>query len=81
MPPRHADTAAATWRIERGRLVGAAARLLSDLDEAEDCAQDALLAAPALQVEPLGGRVSRHDEETDLWGSQQDFSIWLARQG
>ncbi|WP_295552447.1 sigma-70 family RNA polymerase sigma factor [uncultured Pseudacidovorax sp.] len=45
MPPRHADTAAATWRIERGRLVGAAARLLRDLDEAEDCAQDALLAA------------------------------------
>ncbi|WP_295536105.1 sigma-70 family RNA polymerase sigma factor [uncultured Pseudacidovorax sp.] len=41
----HADLAAATWRIERGRLVGAAARLLRDLDEAEDCAQDALLAA------------------------------------
>ncbi|WP_295526883.1 RNA polymerase sigma factor [uncultured Pseudacidovorax sp.] len=45
MPPHHADTAAAVWRIERGRLVGAAARLLRDLDEAEDCAQDALLAA------------------------------------
>lgn len=45
MPARHADTAAAVWRIERGRLVGAAARLLRDLDEAEDCAQDALLAA------------------------------------
>ncbi|MBO9642258.1 MAG: sigma-70 family RNA polymerase sigma factor [Pseudacidovorax sp.] len=45
MPQRHADTAAATWRIERGRLVGAAAKLLRDLDEAEDCAQDALLAA------------------------------------
>lgn len=45
MPPHHADTAAAVWRIERGHLVGAAARLLRDLDEAEDCAQDALLAA------------------------------------
>lgn len=45
MPARHADTAAAVWRIERGRLVGAAARLLRDLDGAEDCAQDALLAA------------------------------------
>ncbi|MET3514052.1 RNA polymerase sigma factor (sigma-70 family) [Pseudacidovorax sp. 1753] len=45
MPPHHADTAAAVWRIERGRLVGAAARLLRDLDEADDCAQDALLAA------------------------------------
>lgn len=43
--------------------------------------EEALIAAPGLQVEPLGGRVSRHDEETDLRGSQQDFSIWLARQG
>lgn len=45
MPERHDQAAAATWRIERGRLVGAAAKLLRDLDEAEDCAQDALLAA------------------------------------
>lgn len=41
--------------------------------------EDALLAATALQVEPLGGRVSRHDDDTDLRGSQQDFSIWLTR--
>ena len=41
----HADLAAGVWRIERSRLVGVAARLLRDLDEAEDCAQDALLAA------------------------------------
>ena len=41
----HADLAAGVWRIERSRLVGAAARLLRDLDEAEDCAQDALMAA------------------------------------
>jgi RNA polymerase sigma factor (sigma-70 family) len=41
----HADLAAGVWRIERSRLVGAAAKLLRDLDEAEDCAQDALLAA------------------------------------
>jgi RNA polymerase sigma factor (sigma-70 family) len=39
------DLAAGVWRIERSRLVGAAARLLRDLDEAEDCAQDALLSA------------------------------------
>jgi predicted RNA polymerase sigma factor len=42
----HAELAAGVWRIERSRLVGAAARLLRDLDEAEDFAQDALLAAP-----------------------------------
>ncbi|MBV8036618.1 sigma-70 family RNA polymerase sigma factor [Roseateles sp.] len=41
----HADLAAGVWRIERSRLVGAAAKLLRDLDEAEDCAQDALMAA------------------------------------
>lgn len=41
----HADLAAGVWRLERSRLVGAAAKLLRDLDEAEDCAQDALMAA------------------------------------
>ncbi len=41
----HAELAAAVWRIERSRLVGAAAKLLRDLDDAEDCAQDALMAA------------------------------------
>ncbi|MBT9491580.1 MAG: sigma-70 family RNA polymerase sigma factor [Paucibacter sp.] len=39
------DLAAGVWRIERSRLIGAGAKLLRDLDEAEDCAQDALLAA------------------------------------
>ena len=47
LPAHHAELAAGVWRIERGRLVGAAGRLLRDLDEAEDCAQDALLAALA----------------------------------
>jgi len=49
----HADLAAGVWRIERSRLVGAAAKLLRDLDEAEDCAQDALIAA--LEVWPRDG--------------------------
>lgn len=40
-----AELAASVWRIERSSLVGAAAKLLRDLDEAEDCAQDALIAA------------------------------------
>ncbi|MCV2354743.1 sigma-70 family RNA polymerase sigma factor [Paucibacter sp. B2R-40] len=40
-----AELAAGIWRIERSRLIGAGAKLLRDLDEAEDCAQDALLAA------------------------------------
>jgi RNA polymerase sigma factor (sigma-70 family) len=40
-----AELAAGVWRIERPRLVAAATRLLRDLDEAEDCAQDALISA------------------------------------
>ncbi len=50
----HADLAAAVWRVERSRLVGAAAKLLHDLDEAEDCAQDALISA--LEVWPRDGQ-------------------------
>ena len=49
----HAELAAGVWRIERSRLVGAAAKLLHDLDEAEDCAQDALIAA--LETWPRDG--------------------------
>jgi hypothetical protein len=48
-----AELAAGVWRIERSRLVGAGARLLRDLDEAEDCAPDALL--PALDAWPRDG--------------------------
>lgn len=50
----HAELAAGVWRIERSRLVGAAAKLLRDLDEAEDCAQDALIAA--LEAWPRDGQ-------------------------
>ena len=50
----HADLAAGVWRIERSRLVGAAAKLLRDLDEAEDCAQDALISA--LEAWPRDGQ-------------------------
>lgn len=40
-----AELAASVWRVERSQLLGAAAKLLHDLDEAEDCAQDALVQA------------------------------------
>ena len=36
---------AAVWRIESARLIGALTRRLGDLAEAEDLAQEALLAA------------------------------------
>lgn len=40
-----AELAASVWRVERSQLLGAAAKLLHDLDETEDCAQDALIQA------------------------------------
>ena len=40
-----ADLAASVWRLERSQLDWRRRRLLHDLDEAEDCAQDALIAA------------------------------------
>ena len=49
----HGELAAGVWRTERSRLVSAAAKLLRDLDEVEDCAQDALLVA--LDAWPIAG--------------------------
>lgn len=43
--PSLAELTASVWRTERSRLVGAAMKLLRDLDEAEDCAQDGLMQA------------------------------------
>lgn len=48
-----AELAAGVWRIERSRLTGAASKLLRDLDEAEDCAQEALIQA--LETWPRDG--------------------------
>lgn len=44
---------ASVWRLERSRLIGVAARLLHNLDEAEDCAHDALIQA--LETWPRDG--------------------------
>ena len=40
-----ADTLAAVWRIESARVIAAVARLTRDLGLAQECAQDALVAA------------------------------------
>ncbi|WIV97910.1 RNA polymerase sigma factor [Kinneretia aquatilis] len=47
------DTVAAIWRLESARIVAHAARLVRDLDRAEELAQDALLAA--LETWPRDG--------------------------
>lgn len=38
--------------------------------------EDAMRSATELQVEVLTGRVATYDEETDLRGTMQDFSIF-----
>lgn len=41
--------------------------------------ENALLASESLQAEPVGGPIDDYDEDTDLYGSRQDFSIWSPR--
>jgi hypothetical protein len=40
-----------------------------------------LVAAPVIQVDPLGARISIIETDTTpfLYGSRQDFSVWTAR--
>lgn len=42
-------------------------------------AEAAIRTAPVIQVETLGARVSGYEQDTNLYSSQQDFSIWTAR--
>ena len=42
-------------------------------------AEAAILAAPVIQAEALGARVSGHEMDTNLYSSMQDFSIWTTR--
>lgn len=41
--------------------------------------ESALVAIPALQVEPLGAYVSTREPDTGLYGTMQDFSITSTR--
>jgi len=42
-------------------------------------AEKALIDAPDLQTEPLGGRISDHEPDTKRYGARQDFSVWAPR--
>lgn len=42
-------------------------------------AEAAILAAPVIQAEAIGARISGFEQDTNLYSSQQDFSIWTAR--
>ena len=39
----------------------------------------AILAAPVIQAEALGARISGYEQDTNLFSSMQDFSILTAR--
>ena len=39
----------------------------------------AILAAPGMQAEAIGARISGYEPDTGLYSSMQDFSIWTAR--
>lgn len=41
--------------------------------------ESALVLSPLFQAKPLGGRTSVYDDETELRGTRQDFSIWSDR--
>lgn len=41
--------------------------------------ESAIVLCTSFQVEVLGAAVSDYDEETELRGSRQDFSIWSDR--
>lgn len=42
-------------------------------------AEEAILAVPEFQATRLGGRTSVHEPDTNLYGSRQDFSLWVLR--
>lgn len=42
-------------------------------------AEAAILAAPVIQAEAIGARISGYEPDTGLFSSMQDFSIWTAR--
>ena len=39
----------------------------------------AIVAAPVIQADAIGARISGFEQDTNLYSSQQDFSIWTAR--
>lgn len=41
--------------------------------------ETAIVASPAFQGRPISARVSDYEEDTELYGARQDFSIWSTR--
>ena len=39
----------------------------------------AILAAPVIQAEAIGARISGYEPDTGLYSSHQDFSLWTTR--
>jgi len=41
--------------------------------------ETAIKTAPSMQAEAIGARISGFEQDTNLYSSHQDFSIWTAR--
>lgn len=66
--------------LENARMqVAAWARTRAEAKTLIKAAETALMQAQAVQAEPLGASVSVHEDDTQLYGSYQDFSIWADR--
>lgn len=75
---RYIDNVAASKRntlVQVSAWAASRADALSLIRQAED----AVCALPALQASPQGEPLSMHDEESNLYGSVQRFSIWADR--
>ena len=41
--------------------------------------EQAMLKATAFQARPLGAPIAAYDDDTDVRGAHQDFSVWSDR--
>lgn len=41
--------------------------------------ESAMVLSPLFQAKPIGGRTATYDEDTELRGCRQDFSVWSER--
>ena len=64
----HARMQVVCWATTRLAAIGLAQQV-----------EAALRSAASIQAEPIGARVSVYEDDTQLYGARQDFSIWSPR--
>jgi len=66
--------------LKNGRFqVAIWAQTALEAEQLSVLAENVLVSDEELQIEALGQPVDDYDEETHLYGSRQDFSIWSPR--